>query len=419
VRDTEARLEPRDSGLAALTTGTCLITGGLGGLGLEVARWLAERGARSIVLVSRRPPSTEVRSAIGAIESAGARVEAVCADVSSEAEVRQLAERLEAWPPLSGIVHAAGLLDDGILLQQTVERFAKVMAPKVQGAWSMHELASSRGVTLVLFSSVAGLLGLPGQANYAAGNAFLDALAHHRRANGQAAVSIDWGPWSGIGLAAARSNRGERLAARGLSSLTPAAGLDAFGRILSGPPAQVAVMPLEWSAFASAFPAAARASLLRPLAARNEAEISRSSRRSDGGILDALHAAEVGARRARLESFLQEQVAQVLKQSRDRVDLYKPLRTLGLDSLMALELRNRLEAAIGIALPATLVWNYPTVAALAPHLAERLGLPLEERSDRAAGQTDAVSAAVNLDELLGQIEQLSPEEARRLLSEGS
>jgi len=418
VRDAEARLEPRDASVAALTAGTCLITGGLGGLGLEVGRWLAERGARAIVLAGRRPASPEAQSAMAAIESAGARVEVVGVDVSSPEAVRQLAARLEALPPLSGIVHAAGLLDDGILLQQTAERFARVMAPKVQGAWNMHQLASSRGATLVAFSSVAGLLGLPGQGNYAAGNAFLDALAHHRRAHGQAAVSIDWGPWSRIGLAAARSNRGERLAARGLSSLTPAAGLGAFGRILSTPPAQVAVMPLDWPAFASAFPAAARASLLRPLAARHELEAAEPSRRSDGSIVDALHASEAGARRTRLESFLQEQVAQVLKQSRSRIDPHKPFRTLGLDSLMALELRNRLEAAIGIPLPATLVWYYPTVVALAPYLAERLDLPLEEGSGRATRKV-AGTAGEDLEALLGQIERLSPEEAQRLLSEGS
>jgi NADPH:quinone reductase-like Zn-dependent oxidoreductase/acyl carrier protein len=417
--DPAARLEPRDAGLAAFTAGTCLITGGLGALGLAVARWLAERGGRTLVLAGRRPPTPDAEKAIAAIEGAGARVEFIRADVVVLADARRLASQIEgSLPPLSGIVHAAGLLDDGTLLQQSPERFARVMAPKVQGAWHMHELAESRGASLVLFSSAAALLGLAGQGNYAAANAFLDALAQYRRARGRTGVSINWGPWAGIGLAAAQANRGERLAARGLVSLSPAAGLEAFGTVLSARPTQVAVMPLDWPSYAAAYPAAARASLVRPLASRHDAQAARALRPSGGGILETLRTAEAASRRALLESFLQEQVAQVLKQARSRIDVHKPFRTLGLDSLMALELRNRLEAGIGIPLPATIAWNYPTVSALAPFLAERLEIPLEEARSE-AGPTDVAAGTEDLEALLGQIEQLSVEEARRLLSDGS
>jgi NAD(P)-dependent dehydrogenase (short-subunit alcohol dehydrogenase family)/acyl carrier protein len=419
MNDPEARLEPRDAGLVAFTSGTCLITGGLGGLGLAVARWLADRGGRSFVLAGRRPPGPDAEKAIAAVEGAGARVRVVQADVAIPADVRRLASQIGgALPPLSGIVHAAGLLDDGILLQQTPERFTRAMAPKVQGAWNMHELAESRGASLVLFSSVAALLGLPGQANYAAGNAFLDALAHYRVARGRASVSINWGPWSGVGLAAAQANRGERLAARGLVSLSPAVGLEAFGTALSSQPTEVAVMPLDWPSYAAAYPAGSRTSLVRPLAARHQADAARAPQPSGGGIVETLRAAEPASRRVLLEAFVQDQVAQVLKQARSRIDLHKPFRTLGLDSLMALELRNRLEAAIGTSLPATMVWNYPTVSALAPFLAERLDLALDGtlRETKPAGAT---GDSEDLESLLGQIEQLSAEEARQLLSEGS
>ena len=144
--------------------GTCLITGGLGALGLAVAGWLADRGARALVLAGRRPPTADAEKAIAGIERKGARVRVVRADVAAPADARRLASEIDgSLPPLSGIVHAAGLLDDGILLQQTPERFARAMAPKVQGAWHVHELADSRGASLVLFSSVASLLGLSGQ----------------------------------------------------------------------------------------------------------------------------------------------------------------------------------------------------------------------------------------------------------------
>jgi NADPH:quinone reductase-like Zn-dependent oxidoreductase/acyl carrier protein len=415
--DPDAVLEPMDAELTAFTRGTCLITGGLGALGLAVADWLADRGVPALVLAGRRPPTADAEKAIAGIERKGARVRVVRADVAAPADARRLASEIDgSLPPLSGIVHAAGLLDDGILLQQTPERFARAMAPKVQGAWHAHELADSRGASLVLFSSVASLLGLSGQANYAAGNAFLDALARYRGARGKPGVSINWGPWGGIGLAAAQGNRGERLSARGLVSIAPAAGLEAFETVLCGRTAQVAVMPLDWPAYAAAFPAAARASLVRLLAARHGAQPHRAAEPAGGGLRESLRAAEVTGRRALLESFLQEQVAHVLKQARNRIDVHKPFRTLGLDSLMALELRNRLEAGTGIALPATLVWNYPTVEALAPFLAERLDVALDETRSQPKSADDS-RAPSDLEALVRQIEQLSAEEARRLLSE--
>jgi NADP-dependent 3-hydroxy acid dehydrogenase YdfG/acyl carrier protein len=414
IRDPEARIEEKHAKLSAIVRGTCLITGGLGGLGLAIAHWLVEKGAHSLALVGRRQPGEAAREAIEALRRAGARVHVTRGDVSSEADMRRVLVEVETdLPSVSGVIHAAGLLDDGILLQQTPERFASVMLPKVEGAWVLQTLLAERPhVPLILFSSVAGLLGLPGQGNYAAGNAFLDALACYRNARGEAGMAINWGPWADVGLAAARENRGQRLSLQGLPSLGVSDGLTALGALLEESVPQVAVARLDWVKYAAASPVSARSTLLAHLAVQKAASQVGSSAATDG-LRERLLAAEAGsARRSILETYLREQVAQVLKLAPTRIDLNKPFRSLGLDSLMALELRNRLEAGLKVALPATLVWNYPTVAALAPHLAERLEVPLEsEGVALAAPETDEVG------KLLEEIERLSPEEARGLLDQ--
>ena len=170
--------------------GTYLVTGGLGGLGLEVARWLVRGGARSLVLVGRRPPSADAMSVIADLEGAGAEVSVVRGDVASRAQVEHAVAAIGGTrPPLRGVIHAAGVLDEGVLMQQDAGKFARVMAAKVEGAWNLER--ATRDLPLdffVLFSSVAGVLGSPGQANHAAANAFLDAFAHHRRARGLPAI---------------------------------------------------------------------------------------------------------------------------------------------------------------------------------------------------------------------------------------
>ena len=185
------------------TDGTYLITGGLGALGLLVARRLAEQGAGHLLLLGRRAPSAEAATAIVEMERLGARVTLVQADISQDGSQKVLSDTLAGLPPLRGVVHAAGVLDDGVLLDLTSARLAAVLGPKAWGAWNLHRWTRQQPLDFfVLFSSAAALLGSPGQANYAAANAFLDALAHHRHALGLPAVSIAWGPWAGSGMAA-------------------------------------------------------------------------------------------------------------------------------------------------------------------------------------------------------------------------
>ena len=366
------------AGAAAIhADGSYLITGGLGGLGLQVAIWLVAQGARHLALLSRSAPTDAAARTIETLRARGVQVLVLQADVAAAEKVEAALGQLRvALPPLRGVIHAAAVLDDGLLLQLTSERLAAVLAPKVAGAWNLHTLTRDDPLDFfVLFSSAAGLLGAPGQAHYAAANAFLDALAHHRRAQGLPALSINWGPWAEVGLAAAQANRGQRLAAQGLASLTPTEGLAALAHLLGQPALQVAVMKFNLRHWCQLFPQAAELPLLRELvgALANGAQ----PRSASGTVRAALLAAEPGARSALLEQHIIEQIALVLRADPGRISAETPLQSLGMDSLMALELRNRLELSLGLSLPATLVWGRPTVVDLAPDLAERMGLSFE------------------------------------------
>ncbi|WP_438010602.1 SDR family NAD(P)-dependent oxidoreductase [Sorangium sp. So ce321] len=365
--------------------GAYLITGGLGALGLEVARWMVERGAKHLVLVGRSGGSPAAQEAVGALERAGARVEIARADVANATELATALARVALRiPPLRGVVHAAGSVDDAPLVDLTRERLAAVMSSKVAGAFNLHSLTLGAPLDFfVLFSSVASMLGTAGQGNYAAANAFLDALAHHRRARGLPGLSINWGPWSEVGLAT-RADRSAFLAARGIASLSPSDGLHALARLLQADAAQIGVVALdverwcETQASAAASPFFARLRKARPAA---PAALAAPEHR----LGEALASAPPGrARRLLLEAHVSRYLASVLGlPPSSPIDPDTPVRKLGLDSLTAVELRNRLGASVGLTLPATFVWNHPTISAVARFLADRLGVSLEP--DAAAG----------------------------------
>ncbi len=356
----------RERGGRIHSSATYLITGGTGALGLTLARELVRLGARHVVLVSRRG----ISELPAELRAAGVDVRVACADVASRDQLGRVIEEIRReMPPLRGVFHAAGVLADALLLKMDAARFRDALAPKVDGAWNLHELTAADALDFfVLFSSVAGLLGLPGQANYAAGNAFLDAFASWRAVRGLPALSIQWGPWSGGGLAAA-AGRGDRLTAQGLESISPQEGAAVLNRLLGTGATNVAAMRLDtprWTGDGS------NRRLLSALA-----DTPTASTAAAPGVRQALLDLAPGeARAALLRSHVREQVGRVLRLAADRVPLDQPLKTLGLDSLMALELRNRLERSLALRLPATLAFNYPTVSLLVPHLAERLGIEL-------------------------------------------
>ena len=289
-----------------------------------------------------------------------------------------------AMPPLRGVIHAAAVLDDGLLMTLTPERLRTTLLPKAEVALNLHALTADCQLDFfVLFSSLAGLLGAPGQANYAAANAFIDALAHHRRALGLPALSINWGPWAEVGQAAAQANRGQRLAQRGLASIPPQVGVAALGRLLNADDPEIAVMSFNLRQWREFYPAAAAMPLLSELAADQPAyDVSRPT----GLMRTALEAAPAGQRRPMLEAHLREQIAQVMQLEPAQLAPATPLGSLGLDSLMGLEIRNRLEASLGLTISATLIWTYPTIAALSAHFAQALGLPPETQPAPASSE---------------------------------
>lgn len=356
-----------------------LITGGFGALGLTMAGWLAQQGARHLALVGRsgeKHLSDTARERLNALRASGVEIASFAADLSDAEQAAAVLVRLRAeMPALRGVIHAAGVLDDGILAQQSAARIHTTFAPKAAGAWNLHCLTDGLPLDFcIFFSSVTAPFGSPGQANYAAANAYLDGLAQQRRAAGLPALSINWGPWAQIGLAAARQQGGLQGLA-GLSPLEPEDGLDVFSRLLDFRRAQVIVTGLNASEWQSAHPASTRSSLFTGLAAQME----KSAPAAESSIRASILAAEQGRqRRGVLENFIQAQAAAVLRLPPARVDVQKPLRSLGLDSLMGIEFRNRLESNLDVTLSATLVWNYPTVSDLVPFLAEKMGIALDQ-----------------------------------------
>jgi acyl transferase domain-containing protein/NAD(P)-dependent dehydrogenase (short-subunit alcohol dehydrogenase family)/acyl carrier protein len=350
---------------------TYLISGGLGGLGLALARWMAEQGAGHLVLLGRHGVTTDhQREALAAIEAMGTMISVASVSVADRAALREVIEAVPHDRPLAGVVHTAGILDDGMLVNLTVDSFRRVMAPKVAGAWNLHTL--TRGLELdffVLYSSAATLIGNPGQANYAAANAFLDALAHLRRHQGLPATSIAWGVFSGVGLAAADDKRGERMAARGLRPLSPEDGVELFARLARLEQAHIAPCPFDVRQWVSYYLNAASWPFLGALLAEGG---SSHASTGDHDFLEVLRRAiPEDARRLLLDHVI-ETLGRVVRMDPQSLDPTIPFTALGVDSLMGIELRNRLESSTGLSLPSTAIWTYPTPAHMTEFLAQKL-----------------------------------------------
>lgn len=366
---------------------TYLITGGLGGLGLATARWMVEHGGvRYLVLTSRGGTSSDaIRSAIDELERAGAQVLVVCADVSQEDQVaKMLATVQSTMPPLRGIIHAAGVLDDGVLSQQNWERFSKVMAPKLKGSWNLHALTLEMPLDFfVMFSSGASLMGSAGQGNYAAANAFMDALAHYRRSQGLPATSINWGAWAGAGMATTSSTKASierRLAKDGMQPIGLAQGMEILAQLLKQSPPQIGVLPIDWVTFAKHFAAGERPPFLAQLLdevhlhALGTGIASLQGQRDE--LLRKLEAAPESEKLAVLRQYVYQQVRQVLGlDSRFKLEPEQNVFEMGMDSLMAVELRNRFHSMLGKTIPANVVFDHPNVAALTAYLASLVLAP--------------------------------------------
>ena len=360
---------------------TYLVTGGLGGIGCVVAGWLADCGAGTIVLNGRRAPDETVQAEIDSLRDRGVDVRVELADVTDPASLDAMLERVDReLAPLAGVIHSVGVLADSALGNQNWERFQQVLWPKVLGAWHLHRATEHLDLDMfVLFSSVAGVLGNPGQANHSAANAFLDQLAAHRRALGLPGQAIAWGAWSGLGEAEEQRERiAAQLEASGTGWIEPEQGLRAFERLVREDIGTAVVAAVDWDVYEDAVED--RPSFLQDLMIADVDSESGDSAQTDD-ILTLLRHAPAAGHEDLLVEFLQGEVQAVLRlpsAPSPSVGFFD----LGMDSLMAVELRNRLNRSFSGAYtaPNTLVFDYPDIAILAGHLAGELG-------DIGSGQT--------------------------------
>ncbi|WP_433684725.1 SDR family NAD(P)-dependent oxidoreductase [Nocardia sp. CA-119907] len=360
--------------------GTYLITGGFGGLGTAAARWLIDRGARTLVLVGRREPDADARRWMASMSAGAVRIEARRADIGDRQAVATLLADLtaSALPPLRGVIHCAGVLDDSVATEQSWSRFETVLRPKYRAAQHLDEL--TRGQTLdlfVLYSSVAGVLGTPGQANYAAANAALDALAWRRRADGLPALSIAWGPFSDVGMAAGRPEVTARLTRRGLPPLREPDAAAALDHLTGQDIAGVGVFDFAADRWFAGRATTAPSALPPDM---KSGSTRRTATHSTGDLREA-------------EKLVQRVAMRVLDRDTE-LDPEQPLHDTGVDSLTGMELRAALSKEIGAPLPASLVFDYPTVRDIARLLGDK-GLSATETD--AAPTTGAVEIAAGDD----------------------
>jgi len=361
-----------------------LITGGLGAIGLHTAAYLAQLGAGDIVLTSRRTPDADAQRAIDDItERYRCRIHTFAADVGDESEVEKLLERIRAeLPPLAGVAHLAGVLDDALLSQQSLERFRTTLAPKVFGACYLDRLTKNDDLDFfIVSSSVSSLLGSPGQANYSTANALLDGLVAERKAQGLPATGVNFGPWAKGGMASSEA-ASANLGAQGLVPLEPTAALNALAEVVANGTGQATVIKANWKRAAKLL-GGSRPPILDLVLPSAVAEAT-----GDSELLRQLQEVPVAQRASFLTEFLQREVQGFLRLAQPPAATSRFL-DLGTDSLMAVELRNRLYSQFGGAftISATAVFDYPTIGELAEYLASQL-----PESESQSGEAESVAA---------------------------
>jgi surfactin synthase thioesterase subunit/acyl carrier protein len=370
-----------------------LVTGGLGALGLKVARWLvAEQGARHLCLVSRRAPSEAQKSEILALQALGARIRVVSADISDKDQVaRLIAGFPEHGPSLDGVFHCAGLLNDGIMIGMDWEQYHQVTAPKIEGAWALHQMTETLELShFVLFSSVLSLIGSMGQLNYVAGNAFLDGLVAHRRRLGLAATTMNWGPWEDAGLATESGERGRAIwRARGTSYIPADAGMEIMRHTLAHGFDHMAVTVTDWPRFVTQFAEPPR---LYEKLTEGRVQVRKVAAVDRARVMAQIRAARPGERHGLMVDALGQICA-------SNLELDEPpapdvsLREAGLDSLMSITVINDIEGVFGTRLPARALLQGPSISQLAEMVLDALpGLPAGEGSDKPAGYDAAIKA---------------------------
>eukprot|EP01052_Picozoa_sp_SAG31_P007896 SAG31_NODE_386_length_16407_cov_24.639686_1_plen_2149_part_00 len=377
--------------------GNYLITGGFGALGLIVAKLLVERGARRLILMSRRGPPDSAADALQELKDMGAVLTPGTADVSDTAQMAEIFSAAQkSGHPVVGVVHSAGVIEDKMLADLDWGSFERVMAAKVAGACNLNaHMTAENDKFFVLFSSASSAIGNVGQANYAAANAFLDSMAHHRMAKGLPGLSVNWGPWADIGMAA--SIDASTFESTGLGLIKPAKGLDILEQcIVQTLSAQVVVAPVTWSTYLSRMGKSVPALFATMAAGQEKAATSGSKKKvkkSAGGgaseaasaLIKRLLAVPESKRISVLSAMIQKNVMEVLGVTDpSAVGLKQALSELGMDSLMAVDVQNVLAEMVGTTLPGTLLFDYPSIDSIANYLLDEV-LELTEEDEAGGG----------------------------------
>lgn len=402
---------------------TYLITGGFGGFGLGMAQWLVEQGAKHLVLVSRSGANSHAaRSAVADLISSGAHVKAAAVDIADAAAVHELlAEVEQQMPPLKGIFHAAGVLDDRELLALDDQSLAKVMRPKALGAWNLHQLTHHLALDcFVLYSSISALIGNRNQGNYVAANLFLDSLAQYRQAQGLPACSINWGALADVGMAAANPSVIGHLAQVGINAFSQAQALEAFSHLLQAPVAQLGIFQVDWARWKQFEPAGTGTRFSDLAGAEASAE--------QGASWQDLAAQGAAVILQPLTESLSELVANTLRMSVEQLDINTPINRFGLDSLMAMDLQMKVRGEFKVDVSILELMKGNSIAKLADGLVQKLvgaaaaATPTATFTATTAPLIDAAAAQVEqqvsaLVEQLNNLEQLSEAELDALLKQ--
>ena len=388
-RMTKVKLNRSPDPIECNSNGCYLVTGGLGMLGRQVAKWLAERGAAQIVLVSRRQPDEGAQSVIDAIAEQGTDVFVHSADMSSADDVANLFSKFgNEWNPLLGVVHAAGVLDDGLMESQSWDRFEKVLGPKIQASKLLHEFTKELPLELfVLYSSAASVLGSPGQSNYATGNAYLDGLAWQRQQMGLPAVSLNWGPWS-AGMANDEKIL-KRMALQGITPLAVEESHQAMEKILDANLAQALVMDVDWRRMRIG---AGGANGEVPAFLQDLVSSQKSLRVSESAMVAKLKKMKTSQQRELLVKTFQDSLQEILS-TPDAPETDRPLIEMGLDSLMAVEFGTELQQMLGDQMDVgpTMLFDHPTIDSIADHV-----VTLISESNSQEEQGGATASKTNL-----------------------
>ena len=363
--------------------GSYLITGGFGALGLQVANWLIEEGAKNLILLGRSQPTKHAQQEINKLEQQGVNINIIQADITDYDAVADIfsTENQEknqispsphlpiSLPPIKGIIHAAGRLDDGLLKTLSWERFQAVLQPKITGTWNLHLATQKQSLDwFVCFSSIVSVFGAAGQSNYAVANAFMDNLMSYRRNLGLPGLSINWSIWDEVGMASRMtSQQQERLSQQGLSAIAPQQGLKVLKQLLQQQASQAIIFPVDWATFLRQQPDNPFFERLQPQTETKPALTS--------SFLQQLASLPKGKQHHILQSHIRGQIAKVLGYSDpEDIDTQEKFADLGMDSLMAVEFKNSLQASLGDAVSLTAAFDYPNVELLTDYIAQELSV---------------------------------------------